>query len=104
MDEFNLVKARYSELIFPKMAPHQQVMLGPGVFGCANATVGGKPFSLEEQGARIVKKLDAFFGWAKVEPRIAGFWPYGFLTPPPPHPKHSTATPPPCASVSELCG
>ena len=25
MDEFNLVKARYSEFIFPKMEPHQQV-------------------------------------------------------------------------------
>ena len=75
MDEFTLAKQRFTQYVFPKMAPHTQAMLVPGVFACSNATVAGKPFTLEEQGARIVKKLDAFFGWAKEEPRIAGFWP-----------------------------
>ena len=78
MEEVRLVKQYYIKYLFPKMAAHQQAMLVPGIFGCAGAIVDGKPFSLEEQGARIVKKLQAYFSWAKEEPRIAGFWPWHF--------------------------
>ena len=68
---FNLAKARYSRYLDTKMAPHQQAMLVPGISP-------GKPFTLKEKGARIVKKLDAFFGWPKDELRITGFWPRHF--------------------------
>lgn len=70
----------YENSIFPKLAPHQRVILVPGVFGNTPEGCAAHNLScpLDEQEAQIVLKLEAYFEWAKAEPRIAGFNPWHF--------------------------
>ena len=58
------------EPLFKLLQPHQQAMLLPGIFGCLNNQSDfGPP---EVQGARVVRKLEAFWDWANREPKVAG--------------------------------
>ena len=72
----------YEKSIFPKLASHQKVMLVPGVFGNTPEGCAAHNLScpLDEQQNQIVLKLEAYFEWAKAEPRIAGFNPYATET------------------------
>ena len=54
---------------------YQRVMLLPGIFGCKNTSYFGTP---QEQGVRVAAKLDAYYAWAKTEPKVAGFDPWHF--------------------------
>ena len=62
--EVDMVRAIYEAQIFPAMSPTQRAFVVPGTFGC--------PGDLGLQAPQIVKKLEAYYAWAKVEPRIAG--------------------------------
>ena len=69
--------------IFPQMAPHQKLLLVPGVYGntpakCEKAGGSAAVCSLDAQAIQVVAKLDGFFEWAKGEKRIAGFNPWHF--------------------------
>ena len=72
-EEVARAKAEY-EVIFAALAPHQQVMLVPGTFGCSNATVPGLPASVSD--AQVATKLEAYFAWMKTDKRIAGINPW----------------------------
>ena len=71
LDEVKQAKAMY-DIIFPKLHPHQQVMLVPGTFACSNLSY----FPLDDQAKNNVEKLEGYFSWAKQEKRIAGFNPW----------------------------
>ena len=89
--------------IFPQMAPHQKLLLVPGVYGntpksCERAGGSGASCSIEAQEVQVVDKLDGFFEcvcsllharalchaltllpehrWAKTDGRVAGFNPW----------------------------
>ena len=78
-----MARAIAEKTIFPQLAPHQRLLLVPGVYGntpakCAQAGGTAAVCSLEAQATQVVAKLDAFFEWAKAEERIAGFNPWHF--------------------------
>ena len=69
------VKNYLTTTLFPLLAARTKVMLVPGIFAsdpvhCEAAKVDCPLAAQEEQ---IVKKLDLFWSWAKVEKRIRGF-------------------------------
>ena len=76
--EVRAAREIYEKSIFSKLAPHQKVILVPGVFGNTPEGCAAHNLScpLDEQETQIVLKLDAYFEWAKAEPRIVGFNPY----------------------------
>ena len=70
--------------IFPLLAPHQKLLLVPGVYGntpaaCEKAGGSAAVCSLEAQATQVVAKLEGFFSWAQIDNRIAGFnsWHFG---------------------------
>ena len=71
--EVDLVRNYFESTLSKMMYPHQKLLLVPGLFGCTNV------MSLAESSAKAVEKLDAYFQWAKADPRIAGFagWHWG---------------------------
>lgn len=73
--EVKSAKKVYEGRLFPKLQPHQRVMVVPGVFACSNLSY----YPLAAQSVQMVAKLDGYFEWAKAEPRIAGFTPWHFL-------------------------
>jgi hypothetical protein len=70
-EEVAVAKTLYSG-IFEKLHAHQKALLVPGCFGCSDLHY----FPLAAQEAVLVAKLEAYFSWAKQEPRIAGFNPW----------------------------
>ena len=70
----------YTDVIFPKLAPHQGVLFVPGIFASdpLHCAAGNVSCPLDAQAEQIVLKLDGFFEWAKAEPRVAGFNPWHF--------------------------
>ena len=69
------VKSYLTTTLFPLLAARTKVMLVPGIFAsdpvhCEASNVDCPLAAQEEQ---IVKKLDLFWSWAKVEKRISGF-------------------------------
>jgi hypothetical protein len=74
-DEVTAAKAMY-DIVFPKLHPHQQVMLVPGTFACGNLSF----FPLEAQAQNVVAKLRGYFDWAKADKRVAGFNPWHWET------------------------
>jgi hypothetical protein len=68
--EVEMVRAIYEAEVFPAMSPTQRAFVVPGTFGC--------PGDLGPQAAQIVQKLEAYYAWAKAEPRIAGISPWHF--------------------------
>lgn len=76
--EVYLNKQYYTKTIFPKLHPHQGVFFVPGIFASdpVHCTAGNVSCPLDAQAQQIVEKLDGFFEWAKVEPRVAGFNPW----------------------------
>ena len=88
LNEVREVRAMY-EALFPRLHPHQQVLLVPGVFGCDvrhdskvecpwNHGTWNVSQRLESQGWALVQKLKGYWEWALQEPRIAGFNPYHY--------------------------
>ena len=82
--EVAMVRSIAEKTIFPQLAPHQKLLLVPGVYGNTPATcekAGGSAAvcSLDAQATQVVAKLEGFFSWAKIEDRIAGFnsWHFG---------------------------
>lgn len=73
-DEVNRAMKLYSDVIFPKLHEHQQVMLVPGVFGCTNTDY--MPF--ETMSKNLVDKLEGYWSWAQRDQRIAGFCPWHY--------------------------
>ena len=64
--------------LFPRLRPHQKVILVPGTWasspvGCRE---GNSSCPLAPQEARVVSALKAFMGWARGEPRISGMNPF----------------------------
>eukprot|EP00658_Telonema_sp_P-2_P065628 TRINITY_DN54829_c0_g2_i2.p1 TRINITY_DN54829_c0_g2~~TRINITY_DN54829_c0_g2_i2.p1 ORF type:complete len:287 (+),score=76.83 TRINITY_DN54829_c0_g2_i2:65-925(+) len=68
-------KQFYTEVIYPKLAPHQGVLFVPGIFASdpAHCARGNVSCPLDSQAEQIVTKLDGFFEWAKNDTRVAGF-------------------------------
>jgi hypothetical protein len=74
-EEVNRSKPRLAPL-FAMLRPHQRAMLLPGVFGClANQSFFGPPAA---QAARVVRKMDAFWNWARAEPKVVGLDPWHY--------------------------
>jgi len=76
------VRETAETVVFPKMAPHQRLLLVPGIYGntpssCA-AHGGGAACALDRQAEQVVRKLDLYLEWAKSEPRVVGFNPWHF--------------------------
>jgi hypothetical protein len=87
-DEVIAAKAMY-DIIFPKLHPHQQVMLVPGTFACGNLSF----FPLEAQAQNVVAKLQGYFDWAKADKRVAGFNPWHWET------REAAQSGPPCDMI-----
>ena len=82
--EVEMVRSVAEKTIFPLLAPHQKLLLVPGVYGnmpatCVKAGGSAAVCSLDAQATQVVAKLEGFFAWAKTERRIAGFnsWHFG---------------------------
>jgi len=82
---------RRCQTIFPRLHPHQQLLLVPGLFGCDpvkdskeicpwnhwNVSLPGTVARrLALQDADLAAKLAGYWKWALSEPKIAGFNPY----------------------------
>ena len=72
-EEVGIVSGFLDAAVFGMMWPHQKAMLVPGMFQCANV------MTFNQSQDKAVQKLDAYFQYAKTEPRIAGFalWHWG---------------------------
>eukprot|EP01045_Picozoa_sp_COSAG04_P017489 COSAG04_NODE_1550_length_6380_cov_2.250597_2_plen_164_part_00 len=57
--------------VYPRLAPHQKIMVVPGTFGCSNTSF--MPLALTQKS--VVEKLKAYFEWGKADPRMAGINP-----------------------------
>ena len=68
------------EKLYPKLHPHQVVILVPGIFASdpAHCKKGNVSCPLDHQAEQIVIKLEGFFKWAKLDPNIHGFNPWHF--------------------------
>lgn len=82
--EVAMARSVAEKTIFPLLAPHQKLLLVPGVYGntpttCVKAGGSEAACSLDAQATQVVAKLEGFFAWAKSEERIAGFnsWHFG---------------------------
>lgn len=82
--EVTMVRSIAEKTIFPLLAPHQKLLLVPGVYGntpaaCEKAGGAAAACSLDAQATQVVAKLEGLFAWAKTEGRIAGFnsWHFG---------------------------
>ena len=77
MCHVHLCALRTNEPLRSQMAPHQQVLLVPGTFGCTNLSATGRKAGLQTaQAGNVVAKLEGLFSWAKTEPRVGGFLPW----------------------------
>lgn len=68
--EVALVRSAAEKTIFPQLAPHQKLLLVPGVYGntpaqCEKAGGTAAVCSLDAQARQVVAKLDGFFEWAR---------------------------------------
>ena len=63
--------------VYPRLAPHQKIMVVPGTFGCSNTSF--MPLALTQKS--VVEKLKAYFEWGKADPRMAGINPCEHPTP-----------------------
>jgi len=70
----------YETHVYPKLHPHQGVLLVPGIFASdpVHCTQGNVSCPLDKQAAQVVQKLDKMFSWAKEDPRVRGFNPWHF--------------------------
>jgi len=70
----------YEQIIYPKMKPHQGVLLVPGVFASdpVHCQAGNVSCPLDQQAVQVVAKLEAMFAWAKEDARVAGFNPWHY--------------------------
>ena len=72
-DEVTKAKKKYQDIL-ASLAPHQRVILVPGMFACTNHT--NMPLEVMDQNG--VEKLTGYYNWAMEEPRIIGMNPWHF--------------------------
>jgi hypothetical protein len=63
----------YEKLLYPKMKPHQRLLLVPGLFADAELAAN-RSGSLAEQDAFMVAKLHHYRQWMREDEKIAGMW------------------------------
>ena len=73
-DEVTQDRAFFDKEVFPRLSPHQTAAVIPGVFACSNFTYE----SLEDSEGRVVAKLQGYWEWAQVEPKLHGMYPWHF--------------------------
>ena len=73
-EEVAAAKKMYDK-IFDKLHGHQQAVLVPGTFGCANYSQGGG-LPLAESDAQVATKLEGYFEWMKADKRLGGINPW----------------------------
>ena len=59
--------------LYPKLAPHQQVLLVPGTF--LSSLPKGKvsaSANWTQTDAGVAAKLESYFSWAKSDPKVVG--------------------------------
>eukprot|EP01051_Picozoa_sp_SAG22_P016498 SAG22_NODE_2340_length_2689_cov_1.976448_2_plen_585_part_01 len=66
------VRNFYESIVYPKLGPHQNVWVVPGVFACSNVSY----MPLANSSRSVIAKLSKYFEWAKVDPRVAGVNPW----------------------------
>lgn len=73
-------KQFYNEYIFPKLKPHQGVLLVPGIFASdpVHCKASNVSCPLDLQSEQIVIKLKEMFEWAQSDSRIYGFNPWHY--------------------------
>eukprot|EP00947_MAST-08B_sp_MAST-8B-sp1_P001129 g1129.t1 len=73
-------RAFYEKFVYPKLKPHQGVMLVPGIFASdpVHCKAGNQSCPLDAQAAQIVKKLDGMLEWAKNDDKVVGFNPWHY--------------------------
>merc|ERR1712194_882733 len=66
--------------MYPRLHPHQQALLVPGVFASdpLHCIASNVSCPLDDQAKQIVIKLQLFFDWAKNDTKIVGFNPWHF--------------------------
>lgn len=69
------VEAAYRHMVYPKLSPHQRVMLVPGLFADLNVSRAGP---IEAQDYATASMLASFFEWSQRDPRVVGLnaWPW----------------------------
>jgi hypothetical protein len=67
--EAQRVQVFMAEHVKPRMTPHQRLLLVPGLFLDANISRSG-PLAQQEQ--LMIRKLDAYFDWAKTDHQVVG--------------------------------
>jgi hypothetical protein len=75
--EVHYARAFIEQYVFPRMLPHQKLLLVPGTFACRNTTRTGA-FPISYYSNRTVEALNGFYDWAKSDARIGGLIPWHF--------------------------
>ena len=71
--EAEKIIAYYNKYILPKLHPHQQALLVPGIFACSTGI--GVTQNRSSQTAMVMEKLEALQEYALGQPKIGGFYP-----------------------------
>jgi hypothetical protein len=68
----------YQEFVYPTLAPHQRVLLVPGLYGNLSETSGisANPAAVAVQDGRLTLKMEEYWKWAQEDPLVIGFNPY----------------------------
>ena len=71
--EVDFVRNYMTHCLYPKLAPHQQVLLVPGTF--LSSLPKGKvsaSANWTQTDAGVAAKLESYFSWAKSDPKVVG--------------------------------
>ena len=72
-EESRRTREIYEKLLYPKMRPHQRLLIVPGLFADAELA-NNRSGSLTEQDDFMVAKLKAYRQWMREDEKIAGLW------------------------------
>ena len=72
--EVNQTRGFAETQLYPRMHPHQRLMMVPGVFACSNLSY----MPLAASSAAVVRKLEAYEEWYESDPRVAGSNPWHY--------------------------
>jgi hypothetical protein len=67
--ESNVAKTFYDNNLFPRMAPHQKVLVVPGLFADPNISRSG---SLASQDQAVEHKMQGYAEWIAADERVVG--------------------------------
>ena len=74
--EAGVIRKLYLDMLIPKLAAHQKLILVPGTFADGNRQRSG---SLAAQDNVIAQKLEAYFQWMQEDERVVGLNAYHWL-------------------------